>query len=73
MIKIAFIMPDPLLVKVVYDAWELYEKLFGKRPNMQYTVDCAIEPDAIVPRVHDADVIVSRGGTAASLKARNVL
>ena len=73
MIKIAFIMPDPLLVKVVYDAWELYEKLFGKRPNMQYTVDCAIEPDTIVPRVHDADVIVSRGGTAASLKARNVL
>lgn len=73
MIKIAFIMPDPLLVKVVYDAWELYEKLFGKRLNMQYTVDCAIEPDTIVPRVHDADVIVSRGGTAASLKARNVL
>ncbi|MBQ9008226.1 MAG: sigma 54-interacting transcriptional regulator [Clostridia bacterium] len=61
------------MIKVVYNAWELYEKLFGKRPNLQYTVDCAIEPDTIVPRINDADVIVSRGGTAASLKARNVL
>ena len=73
LINIAFIVPDPLLVKVVNDAWGLYEKLFGKRLNMHYTVDCAIEPDAIVPRMTDADVVVSRGGTAASLKARNVL
>ncbi|MBQ9299400.1 MAG: sigma 54-interacting transcriptional regulator [Clostridia bacterium] len=73
MIHIAFIMPDPALVKVVHEAWALYEKLFGKRPDMQYTVDCELQPDVVVSRHYDADVIVSRGGTAAGLKARNVL
>ena len=73
MTHIAFVVPDPSLVKVVHDAWSLYEKLFGKRRDMRYTVDCAIQPEEIVSRHYDADVIVSRGGTAASLKARNVL
>ena len=73
MTHIAFVVPDPSLVKVVHDAWALYEKLFGKRQDMRYTVDCEIQPEPIVSRHYDADVIVSRGGTAASLKARNVL
>ena len=73
MTKIAFVMPDPQLVRVVDDAWKLYEKLFGKNHEIRYTVDCAIQPEVIVSQHFDADVIVSRGGTAASLKARNVL
>ena len=73
MTHIAFVVPDPLLVNVVHDAWALYEKLFGKRQDMHYTVDCEIQPEAVVSRHYDSDVIVSRGGTAASLKARNVL
>ena len=73
MTHIAFVVPDPSLVKVVHDAWSLYERVFGKREDMRYTVDCEIEPEVIVSRRYDADVIVSRGGTAASLKARNVL
>jgi len=73
MTHIAFLVPDPSMVKVVHDAWALYEKLFGKNKDMRYTVDCAIQPEEIVSRHYNADVIVSRGGTAASLKARNVL
>ena len=73
MTHIAFVVPDPLLVKVVHDAWALYERLFGRSTDMRYTVDCEIQPEVIVSRHYDADVIVSRGGTAASLKARNVL
>ena len=73
MTHIAFLVPDPSLVKVVHEAWALYEKLFGKRQDLRYTVDCEIQPEVIVSRHYDADVIVSRGGTAASLKARNVL
>ena len=73
MTHIAFIVPDHSLVKVVHDAWALHEKLFGKNPELRYTVDCEIQPDVIVSRHYDADVIVSRGGTAASLKTRNVL
>lgn len=73
MTQIAFVVPDPSLVRVVHDAWSLYEKLFGQRQDMQYTVDCEIQPEVVVSRHYDADVIVSRGGTAASLKDRNVL
>lgn len=73
MTHIAFIVPDPTLVKVVHDAWALYEKLFGRNSGMRYTVDCAIQPEEIVALHNTADVIVSRGGTAASLKDLNVL
>lgn len=73
MTHIAFVMPDPALVKVVHEAWELHEKLFGKGGDLRYTVDCEIQPDVIVSRYYNADVIVSRGGTAASLKERNFL
>ena len=73
MTHIAFIVPDPSLVKVVHDAWALHEKLFGKNKNVRYSVDCEIQPDVIVSRHYEADVIVSRGGTAAALKERNVL
>lgn len=66
-------MPDPTLVKVVHEAWALHEKLFGKSPDLQYTVDCEIFPDIILSRNYHADVIVSRGGTAAALKERNIL
>ena len=72
-IDIAFVVPDPSLVKVVHDAWELYEKLFGKRQDARYSVDCEIQPEVVMSRHYDADVIISRGGTAAGLKARNVL
>ena len=73
MTHIAFIVPDPSMVKVVHEAWALYEKLFGKQKGIRYTVDCEIQPEVIVSWHYGADVIVSRGGTAASLKARNTL
>ena len=73
MTHIAFVMPDPDLVKVVHEAWALHEEIFGKSHDLCYTVDCEIQPDIIVSRHYNADVIVSRGGTAAALKARNVL
>ena len=73
MTHIAFVMPDPAMVKVVHEAWALHEKIFGKSKDLQYTVDCEIKPDVIVSQHYNADVIVSRGGTAASLKERNCL
>ncbi len=73
MTHIAFVMPDPVMAKVVHEAWSLHEKIFGKSPDLRYTVDCEIQPDVIVSRHYNADVIVSRGGTAASLKERNFL
>ena len=73
MTQIAFVMPDPALVKVVHEAWELHERIFGKSRDLRYTVDCELQPDVIIARHYDADVIVSRGGTAAGLKERNFL
>lgn len=73
MTNIAFVMPDLELVKVVHEAWALHEQIFGKSRDLRYTVDCGIQPEAIVSRHYNADVIVSRGGTAASLKERNTL
>lgn len=73
MTQIAFVVPDPVLVTVVHEAWVLHDRIFGKSPDLRYTVDCEIQPDIIVSRHYDADVIVSRGGTAASLKERNFL
>lgn len=73
MIQIAFVVPDPALEKVVREAWVLHEKLFGASPDLSYTVDCEIQPDIIISRHYDADVIVSRGGTAYALKERNCL
>ena len=66
-------MPDPAMVEVVHKAWALHEQLFGKSPDLRYTVDSELQPDVIMSRHYNADVIVSRGGTAAALKARNVL
>ena len=73
MIHIVFVMPDPAMVEVVHEAWALHEKIFGESRDLQYTVNCEIQPDVIVSRYFNADVIVSRGGTAASLKERNFL
>ena len=73
MTQIAFVVPDPALEKVVWEAWALHEKLFGPNPDLSYTVDCEIQPDIILSRHYDADVIVSRGGTAYALKERNCL
>lgn len=73
MIRIAFVMPDPALVRVVDEAWTLHNRIFGKIPDLSYTVDCEIQPDVIMSRHYNADVIVSRGGTAASLKECNCL
>ena len=73
MTHIAFVMPDPAMVEVVHKAWALHEQLFGKSPDLRYTVDSELQPDVIMSRHYNADVIVSRGGTAAALKARNVL
>lgn len=36
-------------------------------------MDCELSADVIVSRHYKADVIVSRGGTAASLKERSTL
>ena len=73
MTHIAFVVPDPAMVKVVHKAWALHEKIFGKSRDLHYTVDCEIRPEAIVSRHYNADVIVSRGGTASSLKEHNLL
>ncbi len=73
MTTIAFVMPDPAMVEVVHEAWALHEKIFGKIADLKYTVDCEINPEVIVSRYNNADVIVSRGGTAASLKDRHFL
>lgn len=71
--QIAFVMPDPSMIKVVHEAWALHEKIFGKSPDLRYTVDCEIQPEVVMSRHFGADVIVSRGGTAASLKDHNFL
>lgn len=73
MTHIAFVMPDPAMEGVVHEAWQLHDQLFGKSKELTYTVDSEIRPEAVVSRHYNADVIVSRGGTAASLKARHVL
>ena len=73
MITIAFVMPDPAMVEVVHEAWALHERIFGKSQDLRYTVDCEIQAEIVMSRHYDADVIVSRGGTAASLKERNYL
>lgn len=70
---IAFVMPDPALVKVVDEAWTLHNRIFGRIPDLSYTVDSELQPEVIMSRHFNADVIVSRGGTAASLKERNCL
>ena len=71
--NIAFVVPSPALVAVVHEAWALHEKIFGKSNDFSYTVDCELSPEVILSRHYNADVIVSRGGTAASLKERNIL
>lgn len=68
---IAFVVPNPTLIPVVHEAWTLYERIFGKKTGLRYTVDCEIAPEVVASRHISADVIVSRGGTAASLKERN--
>ena len=73
MTSIAFVMPAPAMVEVVHEAWALHDKIFGKIPDLRYTVDCEIQPDVVMSRHYNADVIVSRGGTAAGLKQRNFL
>ncbi len=73
MIHIAFVVPDPALAAVVHKGWALHEQLFGRSQDLKYTVDFGIEPEQILERYYDADVIVSRGGTAAALKERNCL
>ena len=73
MTHIAFVMPAPDMVEVVHEAWALHEKIFGKSLDLRYTVNCEIQPEVIVSQHYNADVIVSRGGTAASLKERNCL
>lgn len=50
MTNIAFVMPDLELVKVVHEAWTLHEQIFGKSRDLRYTVDCGIQPEAIVSR-----------------------
>jgi len=73
MINIAFVVPDPKLVETVHEAWALHEKFFGKNPDLAYTVDSEIQPEVIMSKHYNADIIVSRGGTAASLKKYNIL
>ncbi|MBQ8093945.1 MAG: sigma 54-interacting transcriptional regulator [Clostridia bacterium] len=73
MVHIAFAVPDSVLVNVVHEAWALHEKLFGKHVDLRYTVDFSIDPEFILSKHYNADVIVSRGGVAAALKERNTL
>ena len=73
MTHITFVMPDPTMVEVVHKAWALHDQIFGKSEDLSYTVDCELQPEVILSRHYRTDVIVSRGGTAAGLKARNCL
>ena len=73
MARVAFVVPNPELVQVVHEAWALHERIFGRDPELSYTVDCEISPNVVVNRHFDADVIVSRGGTAAGLKESHCL
>ena len=73
MIRIVFVVPDSSMINVVHEAWGLHEKLFGKNPELHYTVDCEVQPEVVVSKHYNADVIVGRGGTAASLRERNFL
>ncbi len=73
MTHIAFVVPSPALVPVVHEAWALHDKIFGESQNFDYTVDCELSPDVILSQHYNADVIVSRGGTAAGLKKKNYL
>ena len=73
MTHIAFVVPSTELVPVVHKAWKLHESSFGDGGQFRYTVDSEVSPDVILSRRYNADVIVSRGGTAAALKERNQL
>ncbi len=73
MTHIAFVMPDPEMVDTVHRAWALHERIFGKSEDLSYSVDFAVEPDEVLSRHFDADVIVCRGGTAAALKEHHCL
>ncbi len=73
MTHIAFIVPDQSMAEVVKEGWKLHDMVFGQSPDLRYTVDCFISPDAAAEQLEEADIIVSRGGTAAELKARNLL
>ena len=68
MTNIAFVMPDLELVKVVHEAWTLHEQIFGKSRDLRYTVDCGIQPEAIVSRHYNADVIVSRPASRSATR-----
>ena len=70
---IDFVVPNMSLEKVVHKAWALHEELFGGADEFSYTVDCEILPEMVYERHYDADVIVSRGGTASGLKQQNQL
>ena len=61
---------------MVHQAWALHEQAFDRKNNrmdFEYSVDCENSPAAIVLRHYDADVIVTRGGTATGLKEQNQL
>ena len=73
MTHIDFVMPNPDLARIVHKAWALHEEIFGGSDQFSYSVDCEIDPEAVVLRHYDADVIVSRGGTATGLKEQNQL
>ena len=61
---------------MVEEAWEAHGRYYGrKNPEMEFSckIECEVSPATIFNRHYDADVIVSRGGTAMGLKSGNYL
>ena len=77
MIHIVFAVPHTSFIPLVEQAWAIHEKEFGETQagyEFRHTVVCEPSPARIIAmHYNDADVIVSRGGTATGLKAQNRL
>lgn len=73
MTHIAFIIPNASIRETVHEAWTIFEKIFGTDHQLTYSVYVAIQPDAIDALNIQADIFVSRGGTAAELKKKKGL
>ena len=73
MIQIAFVVPYPEMEPIIHETWQLHTEEYKKTKledqlDFSYFVDTGISPSNIASRKYNADVIVSRGGTALGLK-----
>ncbi|MCQ2453198.1 MAG: sigma 54-interacting transcriptional regulator [Clostridia bacterium] len=74
MVHIDFALPSPTMIPFVKQAWSMHNEVFG--PNLygldyRYTVECEVSPTIILAKHFKADVVVSRGGTASTIRNQN--